>query len=123
MRKLTLKYVRVGVDLAKNYLQIHALPADGGAPVARKLGRAKFLEFFASIEPREVGMEACGSAHYWARELSRLGHKVVLMPPIYVKPYVKRGKTTRSTPPPAARRCRDRRCASWRSRARSSRRR
>jgi len=86
------KYTRIGIDLGKNYFQIHALPVGGGAAINRKLKRSKFLEFFKQIEPCEIGMEACGSAHYWARELERLGHKVSLMPPIYTKPYVKRGK-------------------------------
>jgi transposase len=86
------KYTRVGIDLGKNYFQIHALAADGGVAVNRKLKRSKFLEFFERIEGCEIGMEACGSAHYWARELQRLEHKVSLMPPTYTKPYVKRGK-------------------------------
>lgn len=86
------KYTRIGVDLGKNYFQIHALPADGGAPLTRKIKRSNFLAFFEGIAPCAIGMEACGSAHYWARELARRGHNVTLMPPIYVKPYVKRGK-------------------------------
>ena len=92
MQKATPKFVRVGIDLAKNYFQIHALPAGGGNAVTRKVKRSKFLEFFDGVEACEIGMEACGSAHFWARELSKLGHNVVLMPPIYVKAYVKRGK-------------------------------
>lgn len=86
------KYIRIGVDLAKNYFQIHALKAEDGLAVARKLTRRKMREFFSKIEPCRVGMEACGSAHYWARELIFMGHDVVLMPPSYTKPYVKRGK-------------------------------
>jgi len=86
------KFIRIGVDLAKNYFQIHALPSEGTPPVTRKLRRSKVLEFFSQIEPCLVGMEACGSAHYWARELKKLGHEVLLMPPVYTKPYVKRGK-------------------------------
>ncbi len=86
------EYTRIGIDLGKNYFQVHALPSRGGAPLNRKLKRSKFLEFFKQIEPCEIGMEACGSAHYWARELERLGHTVSLMPPVYTKPYVKRGK-------------------------------
>src|SRR5271156_5283169 len=58
----------------------------------RKLSRPKMRVFFAGIAPCRVGMEACGSAHYWARELAAMGHEVVLMPPAYIKPYVKRGK-------------------------------
>jgi len=86
------KFIRVGVDLAKNYFQIHALASEDGTPVTRKLTRVKMREFFSQIEPGLVGMEACGSAHYWARELKAMGHEVLLMPPAYTKPYVKRGK-------------------------------
>jgi transposase len=86
------EFIRIGVDLAENYFQIHALISESGPAVTRKLRRSKVLEFFAQIEPCRVGMEACGSAHYWARELKKLGHDVVLMPPAYAKPYVKRGK-------------------------------
>jgi transposase len=86
------KFIRVGVDLAKNYFQIHALASEGAPAVTRKLKRSKMHEFFSQIEPCLVGMEACGSAHYWARELKAVGHEVLLMPPAYTKPYVKRGK-------------------------------
>jgi transposase len=86
------KFIRIGVDLAKNYFQIHALASEGGPAVTRKLSRLKMREFFSQIEPCLVGMEACGSAHYWARELKAMGHEVLLMPPAYTKPYVKRGK-------------------------------
>ena len=85
-------FIRIGVDLAKNYFQVHALPFEGAPAVTRKLRRSKMLEFFTQIEPCLIGMEACGSAHYWARELKKLGHEVLLMPPVYTKPYVKRGK-------------------------------
>jgi transposase len=86
------KFIRIGVDLAKNYFQVHALISETGPAVTRKLTRAKMREFFAQIEPCRVGMEACGSAHYWARELRLMGHEALLMPPTYTKPYVKRGK-------------------------------
>ena len=86
------KFIRIGVDLAKNYFQIHGLESESGSAVTRKLKRSKMHEFFAQIEPCLVGMEACGSAHYWARELETMGHEVKLMPPAYTKPYVKRGK-------------------------------
>ena len=85
-------FIRIGVDLAKNFFQVHAIEQEGGAAVARKLTRTKFREFFKGVAPCRVGMEACGSAHYWARELRAMGHDVVLMPPAYTKPYVKRGK-------------------------------
>ena len=86
------KFIRTAVDLAKNYFQVHALESEGGCAVTRKLRRSKMREFFSQIEPCLVGMEACGSAHYWARELKAMGHEVLLMPPAYIKPYVKRGK-------------------------------
>ena len=86
------KFIRIGVDLAKNYFQVHALVSDVGPAVTRKLRRSKMHEFFSQIEPSLIGMEACGSAHYWARELKAMGHEVLLMPPAYTKPYVKRGK-------------------------------
>ncbi|WP_363351899.1 IS110 family transposase [Methylocystis echinoides] len=86
------KFARIGVDLAKNYFQVHALSAEGEPAVKRKLTRSKMREFFANTDPSQIGMEACGSAHYWARELAAMGHKVVLIAPSYTKPYVKRGK-------------------------------
>ena len=86
------QFIRIGVDLAKNYFQVHALTNEGGSFVTRKLTRSKMREFFSQVEPCRVGMEACGSAHYWARELKAMGHDALLMPPAYTKPYVKRGK-------------------------------
>ena len=83
--------VTVGLDLAKNVFQVHAIGAGGEVLVRRKLRRAEVLPFFADLPSCLVGMEACGSAHHWARELIALGHDVRLMPPAYVKPYVKRG--------------------------------
>ena len=88
--------VTVGLDLAKNVFQVHGVDAEGRIGVRRKLRRAEVLRFFASLRPCLVGMEACASSHYWAREIGRLGHEVRLMPPAYVKPYVKRGKTDAS---------------------------
>jgi transposase len=82
-----------GLDLAKKVFQIHGVDAEGKVVVARKLRRKEVLTFFAKLAPCLVGMEACGSAHYWAREIAKLGHTVKLMPPKYVKAYVKRGKT------------------------------
>ena len=86
------QFIRIGVDLAKNAFQVHALEREDGSAVTRKLNRAQMFEFFSRAAPCRVGMEACGSAHYWARELRAMGHAVVLIPPTYVKPYVKRGK-------------------------------
>ncbi len=85
------KFIRIGVDLGKAYFQLHALRVEGSA-IKRKLSRSKMRAFFARIAPCRIGMEACGSSHYWARELAAMGHDVVLMPPAYIKPYVKRGK-------------------------------
>src|SRR5215831_5717989 len=83
----------IGLDLAKKVFQVHGVDAEGKIVVARKLRRKEVLAFFGKLPPCLVGMEACGSAHYWAREIAKLGHTVKLMPPRYVKPYVKRGKT------------------------------
>lgn len=85
--------VTVGVDLAKNVFQVHAIGADGKVLIRRQIRRSEVLKFFSSLPPCLVGMEACASAHHWGRELLALGHEVRLMPPAYVKPYVKRGKT------------------------------
>src|SRR5450759_2001276 len=82
------EFIRIGVDLGKRYIQIHALESKDGRAVKRKLPRSKFLEFFADVAPCLIGMEACGSAHYWARQLRAMGHDVGLMPPAYVKAYV-----------------------------------
>ena len=83
----------IGIDLAKSVFQVHGVDAEGTTLVKRKLRRAQVLAFFAGLEPCRVGMEACAGAHFWARELQALGHDVRIMPPSYVKPYVKRGKT------------------------------
>jgi transposase len=82
----------VGLDLAKHVFQVHGIDASGGVVVAKSIKRSKLLEFFASLPPCLVGLEACGSAHHWAREIGKLGHDVRLMPPAYVKPYVRRQK-------------------------------
>ena len=109
------EFIRVGVDLGKGYFQIHAL--SGAAAVSRKLSRPKVRTFFARLAPCRIGMEACGSAHYWARELAAMGHEVVLTAPAYIKPYVKRGKNGRSMRRRSVRRCRAPTCGSCRSRA------
>ncbi len=83
----------VGLDLAKSVFQVHEITHDGTVAFNRSLRRAQLLGFFERLEPCLVGMEACGSSHYWARELSKLGHEVKLIAPVYVKPYVKRGKS------------------------------
>jgi transposase len=83
----------VGLDLAKSIFQVHAIDSDGKVVVRKALRRAQVLAFFKQTPACLVGMEACGTSHFWARELTKLGHDVRLMPPAYVKPYVKRGKT------------------------------
>ena len=83
----------IGLDLAKNVFQVHAVDAAGDIVVRKTLRRAQLLPFFAKMGPCLVGIEACGTSHHWARELTALGHEVRLMPLAYVKPYVKRGKT------------------------------
>jgi transposase len=82
----------VGLDLAKNVFQVHAVDAEGRLVVNMKVRRAKLIDFFASLPRCLVGIEACASAHHWAREIAALGHDVRLMPPAYVKAYVRRGK-------------------------------
>ncbi len=83
----------VGLDLAKNVFQVHAIDDAGEFVVGKALRRRQMMPFFSKLDPCLVGMEACATSHYWARQLTALGHQVKLMPPIYVKPYVKRGKT------------------------------
>ena len=88
-----MKVTTVGLDLAKNVFQVHAIEGDGKVVVRRALKRVQMMPFFSKLAPCLIGIEACGTSHYWARELAALGHEVRLMPPAYVKPYVKRGKT------------------------------
>lgn len=83
----------IGVDLAKSVFQLHGVDRDGIPILRRQLRRTEMLEFFQKLRSCLIGMEACASAHYWARELTKFGHDVRLMQPSYVKGYVKRGKT------------------------------
>ena len=82
----------VGLDLAKSVFQVHGVNAQGEVVLRRRLTRGQLLKLFEKLPPCLIGMEACASAHHWARELAALGHEVKLMPAQYVKPYVKRGK-------------------------------
>ena len=82
----------IGIDLAKNVFQVHGVDESDKVVVARQLRRNQVMSFFEDLEPCLVGMEACATAHHWARELSKLGHDVRLIPPVYVKAYVRRGK-------------------------------
>src|SRR3974390_3066375 len=82
----------IGFDLAKNVFQVHGISAQGKAVLRKTLKRAEVTNFFAKLRPCIIGMEACASAHFWARKLSELGHTVKLMAPQFVKPYVKTNK-------------------------------
>lgn len=83
----------IGIDLARNILQVHGVDAGGVAILKRKLCRSQIPAFFTRLEPCLIGMAACTVAHFRARELETPGHEMRIMPPTYVKPYVKRGKT------------------------------
>ena len=87
-----MRIATIGLDLAKNLFQVHGADAQGRPVLKRKLAREKVREFFANLPPCLVGLEACAAAHYWAREVTKLGHTVRLMPPQYVRPYVKTNK-------------------------------
>jgi transposase len=91
-----MKITTVGIDLAKALFQVHGVDERGKAVLRKQLKRKDVLSFFANLEPCLIGMEACGSAHYWARKLSELGHTVRLMAPQFVKPYVKTNKNDRN---------------------------
>jgi hypothetical protein len=82
----------IGLDIAKSVFQIHGVDAGGAVVIRRRITRAKLLEFFASLPACLVGIEACPTAHYWSRRLQALGHTVRLLPPSYVKAYLKRSK-------------------------------
>lgn len=82
----------IGLDLAKSVFQLHAVNADGAVVWRKKLRRSALLQELAKVPPCLIGMEACATAHYWAREISALGHQVRLMPPTYVKAYLRRQK-------------------------------
>src|ERR1700755_3330310 len=82
----------IGLDIAKSVFQVHGVDAAGQVVIRRQLKRRYVVAFFQRLPPCLVGIEACASSHYWSRELQALGHRVRLMPPAYVKPYVKRQK-------------------------------
>src|SRR5271165_7143107 len=87
-----MRITTIGLDLAKHWFQVHGVDANGRVVIRRRLWRSGVIAFFQSLEPCLVGMEACATAHHWARELTALGHTVKLMPTAYVKAYVKRNK-------------------------------
>jgi transposase len=84
--------ITIGLDIAKSVFQIHGVAVDGTVVIRKRIVRAKVLEFFSALPPCLVGIEACPSAHHWSRKLAVLGHTVRLMPPSYVKAYLKRSK-------------------------------
>jgi transposase len=87
-----MKTTTVGIDLAKSVFQVHAVDERGKAVLRKQLRRDQMMAFFANLPPCVIGMEACGSAHHWARTLKSLGHDARLMSPQFVKPYVKSNK-------------------------------
>ena len=87
-----MKITTIGIDLAKNIFQLHGVDERGKPAARRAMKRDDMLPYFANLEPCLIGMEACGSAHHWARKLIALGHTVKLMAPQFVKPYVKSNK-------------------------------
>ena len=91
-----MKITTMGIDLAKSVLQVHGVDERGKAVLRKQLKRKDVVSFFANLQPCLIGMEACGSAHYWARKLTELGHTVRLMAPQFVKPYVKTNKSDRN---------------------------
>ena len=82
----------IGLDLAKTVFQVHGVDGSGRTVIRRQLRRGQVLPFFKKLSPCLVGMEACATSHYWAREITALGHEVRMMPARYVKPYVKCNK-------------------------------
>ena len=111
----------IGLDIAKSVFQVHGIDAAGEVVIRRQLKRRSVLAFFQKLPPCLVGIEACASSHHWSRELQALGHTVRLMPPAYVKPYVKRQKNDMLTLRLFARRLPEPICGLCRQRHPSSR--
>ena len=88
-----MRIATIGLDLAKSVFQAHGVDENGATVLMKKLHRKQMLPFFSKLSPCLIGIEACGTAHYWARTLAEMGHEVRLIPPSYVKAYVKRGKS------------------------------
>ena len=103
----------IGLDIAKSVFQVHGVDAAGQSVLRQRLSRSRVLEFFGKLPRCLIGLEACASSHYWARELIRLGHEVKLMPAQYVKPYVKRGKNDAADAEAICEAVASRPCASW----------
>ncbi len=106
------KITTIGIDLAKVVFQIHGVTEHGKVAVRKQLKRAEMSSYFANLEPCLIGMEACGSAHHWARKLEGYGHTVKLMAPQFVKPYVKTNKNDMADAKRSAKPSADRTCAS-----------
>jgi len=87
-----MRIIRIGLDTSKHVFQIHGVDENETPALRRQLRRSEVAKFFAKLPPTRIGLEACGASHHWARRLRGLGHEVLLMPPQYIKPYVKRGK-------------------------------
>ena len=81
--------IRIGLDTSKHVFQIHGVDENEQPVLRRQIPRSEVAKFFAKLPPTRIGLEACGASHYWARVLRGLGHEVVLLPPQYIKPYVK----------------------------------
>ena len=108
-----MKPITIGIDLAKSVFQVHGVDAAGDVVIRKKLRRAEVLKFFKALAPCLVGMEACATSHFWAREIGALGHDVRLMPPSYVKAYLRRQKNDAPSFPLRCRRLQgDASCAS-----------
>ena len=90
------EYKRIGIDTSKAVFTLHGIDRQERPVLRTNLRRAQMLSFFSKLPPTVVAREACGGSHYWARELTSLGHTVRLIPPQYVKPYVKRGENDRN---------------------------
>jgi transposase len=84
--------IRVGLDTSKHVFQIHGVDENEQPVLRRQIRRSEVAKFFGKLPSTRIGLEACGASHHWARVLRSLGHEVVLLPPQYIKPYVKRGK-------------------------------
>ena len=115
-----MKVTRLGLDIAKRVFQVHGVNGNGKVRARKTLARAKVLEYFAQLPPCLIGMEACGGAHHWGREFTKLGHTVKLMAAQFVIPYRKRGKNDANDAEAICEAVGRPRCISWRSRARSS---
>ncbi|WP_179196489.1 IS110 family transposase, partial [Caballeronia sordidicola] len=83
----------IGLDIAKNVIQVHGVNAVGAAVLTKRLKRSQVLEYFANLSPCLIAIEACAGSHYWARRLAGFGHRIKLIPAQYVKPFVRRSKT------------------------------